>query len=336
MVMIEYKTCERIGPFWTGLRRRGYTLTEATIAGSPLIRCTSPSGATWVTTTQISHPMNSGTIEEIAKQKDIAYDLVKLAGGSIPVTKVIDRSEPIGQVAEILNHVSKVVVKPIDSSGSNGVTCDITEESQLIRALTEARQYSSDVIVQEQVYGDEVRFTVLNGEVVSVLLRRGPRVVGNGVSTISALIEEENKSRRLLTLPYIHYPQLTPALIDESYFTNTSIPAEGEIVQFSNATMVKKGASIYEVLSTVHPSYVEFAKRLASDMGGGFLAVDIFMVDYATEMKKGNHWFNEFNASPAIALYYASRGESSAHVVEELLDTVDAVINYRKEKKYDA
>lgn len=328
--MIEYKTCERVGPFWTGLRNRGYTLTEAFVAKKPLIRCTGPSGATWVTTTHISHPMNSGTIEEIAKQKDIAYDLVSLNGGSIPVTQVIGRQESTDKAVEILNNVGRVVVKPIDSSGSNGVTCDITKESQLIRALAEARQYSSDVIVQEQVYGDEVRFTVLNGRVVSVLLRRGPRVIGDGISTLATLIAMENENRRLLTLPYIRYPQLTPDLIDEGYFSDTTIPTKGEIVQLSSATMVKKGASIYEVLDTTHPSYIEFANQLARDMGGGLLAVDIFIVDYTAEMKKGNHWFNEFNASPAMALYYASRGESAAHVVEEVLDTVDAMINYRK------
>lgn len=329
--MIEFKTCERTSPFWAGLRSRGYTLKEATLAGKPLIKCISASGATWTTTTNISYPMNSGMIEEIARQKDVAYDLVASMGGSIPMTKVIARGEPIDQVSEIFSQVAKVVVKPIDSSGSNGVTCDITEESQLAQALIDARQYSSNVIVQEQVYGDEVRFTVLNGDVVSVLLRRGPRVIGDGVSTVASLIEKENEARRSLTLQFIRYPQLTPALIKQSYFTDITIPAQGEIVQLSDATMVKRGASIYEAIDTTHSTYIEFAKRLANYIGSGLLVVDIFIADHTVEMKKGNHWFNEFNASPALALYYASRGKSSAHVADKILNTFDAAINYGKE-----
>ena len=333
--MIEYKPCKRTSPFWVGLRSRGYTLKEATIDGKSLIKCISASGATWTTTTNVSYPMNSGAIEQIARQKNTAYDFVAAMGGSIPLTKVIPQDEQISQLSEVLNMVGKVVVKPIDGSGSNGVTCDITEDSELLRAIAEARQYSSDVIVQEQVYGDEVRFTVLNGDVVSVLLRRGPRITGDGVSTIATLIEKENEARRSLALPFIHYPQLTPLLIKESYFTDSTIPAQDEIVQLSNATMVKKGASVYETLGLTHHSYVDFAKRLADGLGGGLLVVDIFIVDHTVKMEKGNHWFNEFNTSPALAMYYASREESSVHVADQILDTFDAVINYRKEEIYD-
>lgn len=322
---IDFQLCERPGPFWSAFRERGYLLEEARLGAKPIIRMVSPEGNTWMTSTNVSYPMVSGLVEEIAANKFLAYEIVKSAGFRIPETELLTHLQTTSE-SKLLETVNPVIVKPGDSFGSKGVTLDISDTQQLADAVTIARQLSKDVIIQEQVSGEEIRFTIIKGRVASVLLRQSPRVIGDGQSTVAQLIEKENYERTLLDFQYISYPQLTDRLIDGHFFQDSSILKDGNVLQLSKATMIKQGASIFDIIDEVDTTYKVIAEKIAYALGAAFITVDMFVEDYGTPSGDDNYWFNECNTSPALRLYYGDKNKKGPTTAKAIINQMDYII----------
>ena len=88
----------------------------------------------------------------------------------------------------------------------DGISIGVSTKVGLSKAIAYARsasdQQESDVLVQEQVEGQEYRFLVVEGKVVAVAGRRPPCVVGDGRSTVKQLIHEKNQDPQTDTRTY--------------------------------------------------------------------------------------------------------------------------------------
>jgi D-alanine-D-alanine ligase-like ATP-grasp enzyme len=274
-------------------------------------------------TANINYPFTSMTAWALAKNKAEATKYVRRQRLNAPDTLTITAG-PYDQalVRSFLQRHGRVIVKPLDSSLSRGLTTDITTFEALGVAIEAARQHSTRVLVQEQVFGEEIRFATINGRVVSALLRRTPRVIGDGTSTVAELIKVENEQRRLITDTLVPYPQLEGALIRQS-LDQTVVPAKGEVVELSRATMIGKGCSVYDVLDDLHPSYIEKVERLVKDINASFFVTDIFIRDYTQPASDDNYWFIEFNTSPVLKLFYSCRDGNMHDIVPVLAREVD-------------
>ena len=310
---------------YTAFAQKGYGVEELRIGTEEYTRFKSPVGKIWFTdATYITYPMLDASVVTLARQKDISSRLVESLGVSTPKTVY-----GLGPDAEsLLNSAQRVIMKPIDSSAARGLTMDITTKSQFEAAAETVRSFSEkEVMVQQQVTGDEIRFVVMDYETKIALFRQTPRVTGDGTRSVRQLIEAENKARAGLRLEHITYPQLTDALIDSAYMTSTLVPKSGEIVELGRGSMVKTGASIYNIFSTVHASYLEIASRIAKALGASFLVVDLIVKDYEKPAEPDNYWFLELNAAPALRLFYADRDGHHADIVPELVSLIDRTIH---------
>lgn len=285
--------------------------------------------------TQISHPSRKGMLtlstnsplypfatasaRLISNHKPIAHDFAKRRGVSLPDSVYIKSDSVYDEAYALLNTYGFVIAKPANSSVSNGVTLDIDTREKLLDAIDVARQFSDDVIVQQQVFGEEIRFAVLNGKLRAAILRQTAHVIGDGMSDLSMLIEQENHLRQQIQDTAVPYPALTGTLIDMSKFDLDSIPLVGQRVELSRGTMIKSGASMYNVIDAVHESYVEVVEDLAGALGAGFIVVDVILVDYTRAATADNYAFIEFNLTPALPLFYSCRDGKHFRVAEDYL-----------------
>ena len=312
----SYKLFER------ELAKKGYTTVVVTDFPAT-VTYTSPSGAVWETrAAKFRYPLNSDAVYEIAKRKDQAYDLAERAGYNVPATVRADTATT-EELAGMLKKHSKLVVKPVDSLQSRGLTVNVDTPEKLQKALDTARSVSPAVLVQQQVTGEEIRFTVIGGKVRAALLRQTARVTGDGQATVAKLIERENRERATLPPGRIAYPQLHELIIDRALLDSTAVPKQGEVVELSTSTMVREGCSIYDVLPQVHQSYITIAEGLASALGAGFVVVDIFCQDYQVPATRDNYNFIEFNTAPALKLYYACRDGKHFDIAPLLANVID-------------
>lgn len=274
------------------------------------------------------YPFATSSARLIARDKMTAYDFVAHNGVPVPRSVVVEPNGPYKTALSLLDACKSVIVKPVKGAGSAGLTLDVTTPEGLGEALNAAWQNGAPAVVQQQFYGEEIRFTIVNGTVVAALLRQKPRVVGDGVATVAQLIMRENEQRKAMTDTLVPYPQLTAELIGEEAILGETVLAEGETRELSKSTMIRGGASIYNILDTIHPSYIAAAEQAAYGLGHGFIVVDMMIADYMTPATDDNHVFIEFNLAPALSLFYSCRDGRHVPIAEKhLVPMLEKVIN---------
>ncbi|MEO7904775.1 MAG: RimK/LysX family protein [Candidatus Saccharimonadales bacterium] len=311
-------------------KKIGYTIDEEVRNNRRYVTYTSPSGKRWSTRAALlSYPCVSTEASYVSRNKEVAYKLAQKNNISIPQTWYIKATDTLTdeQIATMLAQHDHLIVKPSNASLSNGLTLGITTGRQLRTAITKARKTSPAVVVQEQVEGEEVRFVVMNGRVVSALLRRTARVVGDGVSTIAQLIVAENIARQQLKFDYIAYPLLSDENIESAFMTSTNVPPMGEVVELNRATMIRNGCSVYDVVDDVDASYITLVEKLAGAVDTRFIVVDVFVKDYQRPKTATNHLFIEFNTSPVLKLFYGCRNGKMFDIVPRLVKSIDVTLH---------
>lgn len=325
--MSIFQESERRGPLSDRLRARGYTVEEARIGSVLAVRYRSPAGRVWATGKNMVYPMNNRFVHQITSDKRLSYELAKSLGITVPNSMyVVNTESHIDQAIAFMQGCGRVIVKPLDSYKSRGVSLNITAADGLEVALGRAFEESSTAIIQEQVEGEEYRFTVLEGKVVSVLRRERPQVIGDGIHTIAELIAHENEQRKELQSRGLPYPLWTSELIGDSE-ASEEVLDKGAARLLSNATLVSRGASVYELQDETDQSYKAVAEQFAAEIGAGLCAVDMFILDHTKPAEESAYWFNECNASPSLKMYSMPRNANSQWVTEEIVDTTDRYLN---------
>jgi cyanophycin synthetase len=300
----------------------GYTFEARTLGLSRknFTMITSPEGDQLVLATNAPlYPFSTSSARLISADKISAYEFVTQTGVSTPRTVIVKHVEDTIEAVELLHKSQAVIVKPARASGSAGLTLDITAEQQLHDALAYARTSAPTVIVQNQFYGEEVRFVVINGRAQAAILRKKPAIIGDGTSTVAQLIERENAARQAIDDTLVPYPQLDETIIPTELLTSQEVLSTGVIRELSKSTMIKGGASIYDIIDTIDKGYLVAAEQAAAGMGKGFIAVDMMIADYSRPSSADNYVFIEFNLNPALALFYSCRDGNHFTVAEDFL-----------------
>lgn len=303
---------------------RGYTFEQMTIGEAPrrrFVTMKSPEGAYITLSSAVpTYPFTSASGREIFIDKTKAYDLAKLLGISIPSSYVVTTERATVEALSIMLSTHQMLIaKPHNSYQSRGLTTNITTVDQLKAAIEQASEISEFVLVQQQVTGEELRFIALDGAIRSVLLRQKAFVVGDSTSTVAELIAKENEIRRTIIDSKVAYPQLDASLIAHDLLTSDRIPDSDERVELNTMTMIRGGASVYDVFKQVHPSYLEVAQRLAERFGKGFMAVDLMIQDYTQPATLTNYVMLELNGSISLPMCYSCRDGRHFRIIEDYL-----------------
>lgn len=306
------------------LLSRGYS-AELLKLSKHYTKFVSPTGAIWITqNSTVAYPFIDYAVQKISANKQTSYRYAASHQVSIPQTLATtpNQAEPSDPSAyqTFLERYKPLVVKPLDSFGSRGLTMDVSTAPALTAAISKARDFATTVLLQRQVSGQEVRLTVIKGRVVSVLLRQTPQVVGDGHSTTQQLISQENVARRQIQTPHLAYPELDDSLIAEHFLTDKTILERGRVLELSRSTMVKGGASLFNISEAIHDTYKQTACLLARQLSPSFLVVDMIIEDYLEPQTDTNYAFIEFNTSPALKMYYGTRDGKAYDIVPVLAD----------------
>jgi len=306
--------------------KRGYTYSEETKNGLFYVCFTSQDGKTWrFRGSRIGYPFTSKQMKELSVHKEIAYEYVEKLGVSVPFTRYVRSTDMIDatEAQALVEKYGKLIVKPANSSLSRGLSLNITSPEALNQAIDYGREFKKNVLIQEQLEGEEIRFIIISGKVKAALLRQTARVIGDGISTVAELIKAENETRKTLAFPMISYPQLTEKMIAPELFTDNTVLAKGEVKELNRATMIKNGCSVYDVLDQLHPSYLALVESMVSELDTNFMAADLFLKNYKAEKTDDNYWFIEFNTSPVLKLCYGCRDGKMFDVIPPLVTAID-------------
>lgn len=265
----------------------------------------------------------------LAGNKTAVHRLLGKAGLAIPQYDVFSLSDLERAYRFLRAHPGGCVVKPANGYGGQGVTTHVQRTAEVRKAAILASLSDTELLVEAQVPGESYRLLILEGKMIHAVCRRGPRLIGDGSTTVRRLIEAENLRRResggsLLDLDRdclftLAYQGLSPE----------SVAGEGKefLLKSVNDTARKYSEvrTVYNdtVTELICDSIREDAETAARVVGSDFLGVDVIMTDPAVPLHRSGGVINEVNTTPALHHHYGSGPapypEAALHVVRALL-----------------
>jgi D-alanine-D-alanine ligase-like ATP-grasp enzyme len=202
---------------------------------------------------------------------------------------------------------SPVIVKPNLGSRSRHTYVHIIDLEALRHAFKKAKELSPYVVVEEELEGFVFRVTLVGGEVAGVMRREPPHVVGDGKSTITQLVERENKDP-LRHGPIFHELVLNKESVQElakQKLTLDSVPQKGAIVALHEKVSRAYGASTTEVASKdIHPDNLALFKKIGTVLDDPLVGVDFMVKDIARSWRTQKCGVIECNSLPFIDLHH--------------------------------
>jgi cyanophycin synthetase len=200
-----------------------------------------------------------------------------------------------------------IIVKPVSGSRGRHTTLHINKEEELRRGLDIARQLSPWVVVQEELTGPVYRVTVIGGKLQAVLRRDPAGVIGDGIHSIRALAETENKNP-LRQGPLFHHLPLDLGAEEElsrQNFTWESIPAMGLFVALGTKTSRGMGGALVDVTDVVHPDNNALFEKIGSVLVDPLVGIDFIIMDIKKSWKVQDQCgVIECNSLPFIDLHH--------------------------------
>lgn len=250
-----------------------------------------------------------------AENKCLTYSILSGHGINVPdYYAMLSNSEISEEAMLMLGRHKELVVKPTQTNHGDGITIGIRDGKRLGEAVEYAKRYcklEDDIIIQQQVYGKEYRFLVVDGKTIAVARRQPPRVVGDGVLTVRQLINRINLDPRRGDG---HSSILTKISIDDVMHYGGKdllerVLKQGEVAEVLATSNLSRGGEAIDCTDIASKELKEMAATAARSCFLGVAGVDI-MTDNITTTHLGNSYVIEVNLTPGIRMHqYPSEGK---------------------------
>lgn len=221
-------------------------------------------------------------------------------------TTFLSFSKPLSFAKE---HGFPLVVKPNVSGFSRGSHFPITNYKELFAAILFAKCWWPVSVVEQYLEGKNYRVVVVKDDIMSVIRRYPPFVIGDGLSTIDTLVDQENLTRKSMQLEPVIHPidkgQKIKKYLQKQGLSFTSVPPKGEYVQLFNKVALAPGG-VVEIVDkkTIAPENTELFIKTLSVFKANILGIDaIFTEGIEVPYKKQKTIFLEVNSRPYLKMH---------------------------------
>lgn len=251
-----------------------------------------------------------------AGNKPLVHDLLRNAGIPTPEFCPFSMHDMPAAVAFLRSH-GTCVVKPAAGTGAGaGVTTGVKSRRQLLNAAVLAAAYGSDLLIEKQVAGKNVRLLYLDGQLLDAVERRPPSVVADGRSTVAQLVRQANQERRehgvRVAQVFLRKDldmQRTLASQDLSW---RAVPSRGQRVRLKTVVNDNAAADNVCVTDVLCESLIESGRRAAQSLGIRLAGVDILTSDLTVDLATANGVVLEVNTAPGLYIHKDKAGSSVA------------------------
>ena len=235
------------------------------------------------------------------------------AENNLPHAKGTTFFSPWKAFAFARQHGFPLCIKPNVSGFSRGSHFPITNYKELFRACLMVKIWWPISVIEQYLAGKNYRVTVVKGEIMSVIRRYPPFVDGNGISTISVLIDRENETRAKMKLYPTIYPipknRRTRKFLKQKGLSLSTIPEKDIRVELFNRISLAPGG-VVEIIDkeTMAPENKEMFIKILSLFNANILGIDAIFVDgIETGFKKQSCILLEVNSRPYLKMHDAPR-----------------------------
>lgn len=260
---------------------------------------------------------------EIADDKARTKSILSSMG--IPVAKGIcvkDTTEAL-QAAEEIGY--PLVVKPLRGNHGRGVSINIKNPEDLVRAIKISSKICENSLVEKYLEGFDFRILVIDGKFVAATLREPAYIIGNGRDSIKKLIEEINKDPKrgeghenILTKISVDY--MVEKLLENKQLTLESILEKGEKLYVKSTANLSSGGTAKDVTDTVHTLNKLMSERISRIVGLNVMGIDIIAPSLEAPLKEGISGILEVNAAPGFRMHLNPQEGKARNVGKNVID----------------
>ena len=260
---------------------------------------------------------------DIAGDKEETKNLLEAAEVPVPKGVVIRTEAGLDEAVERLGY--PLVIKPIDANHGKGITTNIANREQALKAFEAAKQYGKNVIVEKFITGFDFRALAVNYKFICAALRTPASVTGDGINTILYLINETNKDPRRgygheKVLTQITIDQFTQKMLDDAGYTLDTVPKQGELVLLKPTANLSTGGTSTDVTDEVHPANIFMFERIARIIGLDICGIDIMVRDLRSPVNETGGAILEVNAAPGFRMHIDPSEGIARNAAEPVVD----------------
>ncbi len=240
--------------------------------------------------------------ENISRDKDLTRQLLQTCGVRVPEGVVVSTRKQAWEAAQDIG--LPVVIKPLDGNHGRGVFTDLVTEQAVYTAFDVACAEGSEVIVERFIPGLEHRLLVVGGRMVAAARGIEAWVAGDGISSISQLIDRQLNSdprrgrseRHPLNL--VRLDSAVRLELSRQGFHSDSVPSEG-----ARVLIQRSGNVAFDVTDLVHPSVAEQVCLAARIVGLDIAGIDLVAQDISRPLEEQGGALVEVNAGPGLLMH---------------------------------
>jgi len=262
---------------------------------------------------------------EISCDKEDTHNLLNDLGLPVPLQRMVYSDSQAVKMAKRIGY--PVVLKPLNANHGRGVSIDLTTDEQVITAFAFAREHGTGraVLVESFLTGLDHRMLVVDGELVAVAKRVPGHVVGDGVNTISKLIDIINEDPRRgvgheKVLTQLELDTQAERLLEEAGFTANTILPQGELFFLRSTANLSTGGTAIDMTDVVHPDNKTMAERAVKAIGLDIGGVDFLTADITQSYKDIGGGIVEVNAAPGFRMHVAPSEGKPRDVAGKVID----------------
>lgn len=319
----EIREDVRLGP------STGALVEEAQLRKIPFIRLNNRS------LVQLGYGMNQKRIQatvasttssiavEIACDKEDTKNLLESFGIPVPKGRIVYNEQELRAAVDRIGY--PLVLKPVNGNHGRGATTNIQDWETAVQAFALAQRHSKGVIAETFIQGYDYRLLVVNYRFVAAAKRTPAMVVGDGISTIQALIDKENTNPKrgyghenVLTL--ITVDDMTRNILKDKGLTLENILPAGEELYLKTTANLSTGGTATDVTDLVHPYNVFMAERITRIIGLDICGIDVMAPDISVPINENGGAVLEVNAAPGFRMHIAPTEGLPRNVAEPVID----------------
>jgi cyanophycin synthetase len=260
---------------------------------------------------------------ELASDKEETNKLLGALGLPVPRQELVQRAADAVRAARRIGF--PVVVKPYNGNHGRAISIHLTTDAQVETAFALAQGVSRSVIVESFVTGDDHRLLVVNDALVAATRRTPAHVVGDGRSTITALVDAVNSDPRRgigheKVLTRIDLDATALALLEKEGLTAEGVLAAGQVVHLAATANLSTGGTATDVTDIIHPDNAEMAVRAIKAVGLDVGGVDFLCQDISKSYKTHGGGICEVNAAPGFRMHSAPSEGTPRDVAGPVID----------------
>lgn len=250
---------------------------------------------------------------KIAGDKPLVYKI--LTKNEIPTPgHLVFRKDEIGAAFLFMEDAgTDCVVKPANATGGGtGVTTGVRRKYHLAKAVAYATAIKNEIMIEEQIPGENYRLLYVDGILIDAVLRKGPVVVGDGRSSIKKLVQDENNERLkggvTISKRLIKIDCEMRNTLNRTGRSLRSVPKPGQVVFVKNVINENRGEDNEAASHLLCQSIIDDGAQAALLIGARLAGVDVITSDPHVSLKMAGGAIIDINTTPGFLCHYMREG----------------------------